>query len=297
MRIVIPARLCLFAAWGAFVQAQDASLTFEVASVKPHVRTPGKEIGGSSQRGGPGTDDPGRITVDNRTLRTLIIEAYGLKGYQLVHPEWIGAERYDIVAKVAPGATKQQARVMMQNLLAERFQLKVHREMRDLPVYELTVSKGGPKMKPSEAQSVKPGETPPADRPIELKKLTPGSDGFLEIPAGTKGIVATFMQDRATITARKETVKQLIAMLADRVERPILDMTALTGDYDFTLLWSPDVADPALGAVDANPAAQTSDAPSLFEALERQLGLKLTPKKTMTNMTIVDSANKVPTEQ
>jgi uncharacterized protein (TIGR03435 family) len=296
MCVTTPVCLCLLAAAGACAQTQDASLTFEVASVKPHVPKPGKENSGSSQRGGPGTDDPGQITVDNRTLRTLIIEAYGLKGYQLVHPAWLGTERYDIVAKVAPGATKQQSRIMMRNLLVERFQLKFHREMKDLPVYELSVGKGGPKMKPSETQPLKPGETPPNDNPIELKKLKPGGEGFLEIPAGTKGMVTTFMPGRAQLTARKQTVKQLIAMIEDREDRPIIDVTGLTGDYDFTLLWSPEANDPALNGIDRNPAVQAGDAPPLDYALEQQLGLKLTPKKAPTNMMIVDSAGKASIE-
>ncbi len=184
---------------------------------------------------------------------------------------------------------------MMRNLLVDRFQLKFPRELRDLPVYKLVVGKGGPKMKPSVTLPVNPSETPPAEHPIDLQKLKTGSDGFLEIPPGTRGIVETFMPGKATLTARRQTVKQLITMLADRVDRPILDMTSLPGDFDFNLIWSPESTDQAVGGVAPSAASiNEPDAPQLFDALERQLGLKLIPKKASTDMMIVDSANKVP---
>ena len=125
----------------AFGQAIDRSLTFEVASVKLNPPHAGEPVG-SKFSGGPGTSDPERITVINRMLRTLIIEAYGIRGYQIEHPAWLKENRYDIFAKVPPGTTPEEAKAMMRNLLKERFELKIRREMRDLPAYVLTVAKG-----------------------------------------------------------------------------------------------------------------------------------------------------------
>ena len=146
--------LCCFflAPVAAAAQTSDDALTFEVASVKPHVAAAGHSEG-SSQEGGPGSGAPGRITVSNRLLRSMLIEAYGIRNFQIEHPAWVGENRYDIVAKVPAGATKQQAQIMMRNLLKERFQLQIRREKRDLPVYALVPAKNGVKMKASSAET------------------------------------------------------------------------------------------------------------------------------------------------
>src|SRR5580704_4948987 len=93
-------------------------LSFEVATVKLH--PPGPEGSATTQTGGPGTGDPTRITIVNRTLHRLLIEAYVLKGYQLQDPPTLDQIRYDVTAVVPAGATEEDARVMMQNLLIER---------------------------------------------------------------------------------------------------------------------------------------------------------------------------------
>src|SRR5215469_14364213 len=121
--------------------------TFDVASMKLH--PPGPEGAATTQTGGPGTSDPSRLTITNRTLHRLLIESYDLVGYQLQDPPELDQIRYDVAAKIPPGATAQDVRVMMQNLLIERLQLKVRREQQAVPVYGLLVSKGGPKFKPS----------------------------------------------------------------------------------------------------------------------------------------------------
>ena len=103
----------------------------------------------TTQTGGPGTSDPARITIINRTLHRLLIESYGLVGYQLKDPPDLDQVRYDIVAKIPPGATAQELRVMMQGLLIERLQLKVRHEHQVVPIYALLIGKRGPKFKPS----------------------------------------------------------------------------------------------------------------------------------------------------
>jgi uncharacterized protein (TIGR03435 family) len=102
------------------------SQNFEVASMKLH--PPGSPEGtATTQTGGAGTSDPTRITIINRTLHRLLIESYGLIGYQLKDPPDLDQVRYDIFAKIPAGATEQEVRIMMQNLLIERLQLKVRR--------------------------------------------------------------------------------------------------------------------------------------------------------------------------
>src|SRR5690242_11790645 len=114
---------------GAIVAFGQAPLTFEVASVKPSA--PGWERGGvffGPPRGGPGTPDPGQITWTYANMIYLLTVAYDVKAFQITGPAWITTQRYDIVAKVPAGATKQQLSAMWRNLLAERFGLVVHHE-------------------------------------------------------------------------------------------------------------------------------------------------------------------------
>jgi len=120
-------------------------LEFEVASVKP--AAPGVRKG--SMRGGPGSGDPGQFTIVSYPLQRLILFAHSLRDDQLKAPEWMQSEMYDIVAKVPPGATAGQARIMLADLLRARFQMTFHHETVDRTVYDLSVAPGGPKMKVS----------------------------------------------------------------------------------------------------------------------------------------------------
>lgn len=120
---------------------------FEVAAVKPFTPNgpfPLRTVGG------PGTSDPVRITYEHLSFEDLLMAAYGLKRYQISGPAWLGAQRYIIEATIRPGATKEQANRMLQNLLANRFKLTLHRENKELPVHDLVVAKNGPKLKESQ---------------------------------------------------------------------------------------------------------------------------------------------------
>jgi uncharacterized protein (TIGR03435 family) len=123
----------------------DMPPAFEVASVKPN--TSGS---GSSHTSGT----TGQLTITNRSLKEPIETAYNVQDFQIAGPEWLGAVKFDIVAKIPAGAQKDQRPAMMQALLAERFQLAVHRESKEMPAYALVVGKSGPKL-----QQVKPGGT------------------------------------------------------------------------------------------------------------------------------------------
>jgi uncharacterized protein (TIGR03435 family) len=118
----------------------EESLTFDVASVKPQV--PGE----GGRAGGPPKDEPGRIHLAGVTLKGLLISAYGVKDFQVVGPGWLGDERFIVDATMPPDTTKDQTRVMLRNLLAERFKVEVHRETKELPVYSLVVAKNGLKI-------------------------------------------------------------------------------------------------------------------------------------------------------
>src|SRR6266545_4405126 len=139
MRTTLVAIIC-FIAGG---QTPDKSLTFEVATVKPAVPpTPNGRgmVFFRGPSGGPGTKDPGRIDYPNMSLKNLLMNAYDVKNFQITGPSWLDTERFDITATLPPQTTKEQFHVMLQNLLAERFKLAVHRETKELPSYTLTVA-------------------------------------------------------------------------------------------------------------------------------------------------------------
>ncbi len=140
----------IFAAGMAIAQSPAARPTeqFEVASVKPSAPVP--PSGGvyfGPPRGGPGTPDPGLITWTYARLRDLLMTAYNVKTYQLTGPEWFNTERYDIIARVPAGATKEEVRAMWRKLLAERFGVVLHHESKEFQVEELVIDKGGSKLK------------------------------------------------------------------------------------------------------------------------------------------------------
>lgn len=150
LKALIRIGLAVLPAAAVLAQAAADKLTFEVASVKPAAPpTPGRmQI---MMRGGPGTSDPGQATFSNVTQRMLLAKAYGVQDYQISGPGWLDSERYEIVAKVPKGTTEEQFKVMLQNLLADRFKLTLHHETKDLPRYELVVAKNGPKLKEAAA--------------------------------------------------------------------------------------------------------------------------------------------------
>ena len=139
-------------------QTADRRPAFEVASVK---RAPPYVDGADYQmHGGPGTNDPGRITYPRTWLPRLLTKAYGVLQDQISGPDWLETEAYSIVAKIPPSTTADQFNLMLQNLLAERFHLTLHHETREFQVYSLLVAKGGPKMKPSPPDADAPPASP-----------------------------------------------------------------------------------------------------------------------------------------
>src|SRR5947209_8710373 len=164
--------------------------SFEVASIKPAPppSDPHKFMVG--MRGGPGTPDPGQITYSNVTIRNVLMNAYDVKEFQISGPAWLNNERYDITAKVPPGTTKEQFKLMLQNLLAERFKVTLHHETKDLPMFALVVAKGGSKLKESAPLPPPPTDGGPGEAPNSYgaaPKTTFNKDGMPQLPAGTRG--------------------------------------------------------------------------------------------------------------
>jgi uncharacterized protein (TIGR03435 family) len=303
----------IFTSCAAFGQAAAESPTFEVASVKPaEPQTPG--LMRVQMRGGPGTPDPGQLTYTNVSLKNILTNAYGVKGYQINGPKWLDSERFDITAKIPKDATKEQFRIMLRNLLADRFKLSVHHETKELSIYALVVAKGGPKMKESVEDATAAPPTPPPGAgygaPPELGRIKVGADGMPQLPPGMRrnGTISMIMMNgRQHMVANGAPVSVLINTLADQLGRPVVDATGLTAKYDITLDFVPESMSGPMGMMPPPPdggpgggappaSAQDSSAPSIVTALQEQLGLKLEQRKGPVDLLVIDSVEKVPTE-
>jgi uncharacterized protein (TIGR03435 family) len=207
---------------------------------------------------------PGQIEIRNFSLKIFIFMAYEVSDYSFSGPDWLGSVKLDLVAKLPASAAglspKDRARmtnVMLQGLLAERFKLKVHREERVIPGYALVVAPGGPKMRGV--------ETP------------------------TRGAVMP-----GSITGESTSIAQIVASAAGTLGRPVRDMTGLSGNYEVNLKWTPE--DKLLAGADNTSPDPGDRPPSIFTALQEQLGLKLEPRNFPMQIVVVDHVERVPTE-
>jgi uncharacterized protein (TIGR03435 family) len=229
-------------------------------------------------RGGPGTSDPEQVTWSAASLLSVLIAAYDVQAFQVSAPDWASTTRYDIIAKVAAGTTKAQVRNMWQNLLRDRLGVAVHHASKEFQVYELTVAKGGPKMKET--------DLPPTVEPFNFGASSAkfGQNGALEIN-GTGSVVTvmpTATGANARLAAKGFTMPELAGRLGGWTSHPIVDRTGLAGRFDFVLEFTPDMSrlQPPPGAAAlpaAGPGAGASDPGcDAAHAVEKQLGLKLT---------------------
>jgi uncharacterized protein (TIGR03435 family) len=277
--------LAVLAASLAFGQRAE-TLTFEVASVKP---APVPSTGGvffGPARGGPGTPDPGQITWSFVRLKDLITTAYDVKPYQVSGPGWLDTERYNVVAKVPAGATKEDVRVMWQNLIRDRFALALHHESKEFQVEDLVVGKDGSKLKqsaedPEAALLVGPPKfekNGDLDRPGAISTLFPGPDAH------------------AHTVAKAQTLSQVTTMLGNVLGHPVIDKTGLVGKFDYTIDFK--IVFPAPpGAPPAATSNVASDpGPDVASAVQQQLGLRLVPGRAKLDVLVIDSAMKAPTE-
>jgi len=195
----------------------------------------------------------------------LIRTAYGVTDDKIVGgPGWLGSDRFDVIAKTPQSVTPEAARLMLRELLADRFDLKVHNDNRPLPVFVLTGGRNGSKMKRSDASQ--------------------NGCQSLPQPAAQPGVIPYNEVSRHNLTsaAIAENLRQIAG---GYVDRPVLDQTNLEGSWDFTLKWT------ARGQL----AAAGSDGISLFDAVEKQLGLKLESQRAPMPVLVVDNVNRKPT--
>jgi uncharacterized protein (TIGR03435 family) len=259
-----------------FPSAQSAApLAFEVASVR--LNKTGDRTSFTD------TEPGGRFIATNMPLRTLITSAYELRSFELIGaPDWTGAERFDIVAKAArefgpaaPGRPDPD-KLMLQSLLADRFALRVHRETRELPVYALTLARA----------DGRPGS--------RIRRSQTGCTAWrASVPAATgppqpRAVVGErppcFMRSGyGTLVINGYPIDELRGMLSSLVGRTVVDRTGLTGEWDLELTWTPD--EPSRAAV---APAVDPNGPSLFTALQEQLGLKLESTKGPVEVLVVD---------
>jgi uncharacterized protein (TIGR03435 family) len=247
-------RLLIFSACVGFTQVATAqSPTFDVASIKPS-----KLVGEGSRREST-QSSPGSLMMRNVSFRTAVMWAYNVQSYQVTGPQWIGDERYDIVAKTANPAPDSQMRQMLQALLADRFKLTLHRQQKELQALVATVGKGGSKLKPAEV----------ADGPYTI--------------ASAKG---------ATASIKSISMEEAAGLLSAPLQMPVVDMTGLKGRFDVTIDLTPYIADVRKeGPEDAGVIIDI-----LNKVAQDQLGLKLETRKTPVEILTIDSAEKVPTE-
>jgi uncharacterized protein (TIGR03435 family) len=275
--------LLLMAARIVQSQTEDKTPMFEVASVKPSGEHSIRDSGG-----GPGSSDPGQYHFNSSTLQDLIAIAYNVEYFQISSKAPLDRQRFDLVAKLAEGATKQQFRLMMQSLLAERFHLKLHIQSKEFLAYELVVAEGGPKFKETVVENAPSPEG--AARP-----RTTRDDCFPDVPPNRPVLQANnymragFLQ--VCLKSQQEPISVLARMLRSPDDLPMVDKTGLTGKYDFTLEYTKELRNVSPGG-----EAQPPSAPSLFLALQQQLGLQLVEKKIPFDVLIIDSVDKLPTE-
>ena len=290
------ANLLVLGATAFSEQMMAPTPSFEVASVKradPADRSP------APFRGGPGSDDPGRFTYSNTTLRSVLQMAYGVRQDAIFGLGWLDTERYNLVAKVPAGATKEQFAQMLQALLAERFAMVLHHETKELSGYEMVVAKNGPKMKEPETDTGAPTKVGRFGYSVVVGKdgneqLPPGKPGMKLIAIGKDGL-------GVRLSARMKAPGDMVTRLSSELRLPVVDKTGLLGPYDFNLDFS--LTPPAnirlSGAIakpDAAPDAAEPSGPDLITAMEQQLGLRLELKKIPVDCIVVDRASRVPTE-
>jgi len=249
-------RFLCFIALGAILtasllaQAQPAQPAFEVASVRPSGQTVGPDYNNQVSW------TPDRFTAKNVTLKRLIADAWAIQLNQVIGPAWIERNEYEIDARPAADATRDQRALMLRSLLAERFGLKQHSETRSMRVYELTVAKDGPKIKPADGGEAHAG-------------------GF-----HFHGEMRQFADLLAVQFSIPAPERPDMPVRAGGPAIPVIDKTGLEGIYDFS--------------VDIRPEIGTDSFAAWQRALNEQLGLVIESRKGDVPVVVVDDAAKIP---
>jgi len=316
---------------GLAAAQEPAAPEFEAASVKPSEHT-GRILGPKGTgtytywgcSGGPGWTDPIRYTCTNVGLRHLIETAWDLKSYQLIAPDALDGPTYDVAAKLPVGATKDQFKQMLQRLLIDRFHLVVHHEMREQPVYVLTVGKDGHKL-----QTPKPGDT---ETWRDALDNNPNGDGKAKTPDGPslegrarlRSVLEQIEAGRPTrvdlapariglrisngvtkLAARRATVIDLTHALSAQLGCPVVDHTGLSGEWNFIVEYGSTGPPASLPMASLRPPGTQPDASStepsaptggqsISTAFQKQLGLELKAAKEPADIVVVDKFDKTP---
>lgn len=285
------------------------SLTFDVASVKPAEGMQGGMLF-VRMSGGPISGDPAQLTYTNVTIKNVLTVAYKVKAYQIEGPAWMDTERFNISAKVPPGTTEAQFRIMLQNLLAERFHLKLHHETKEMPIMALVAGKNGTKLTESKPIAPPaeggPSANPAASPTFDPTRLAKNADGSVKFPAGGRGARISVNNGHMQMNVNSQPMGAFCDMLTNQLGIPVVDQTGLTANYDFTLEFAPDPrglkympmgGGMPSGAPEGGPAdAAEPSAPTLENAIQAQLGLKLERRKGPADMLVIDSVDKTPVE-
>jgi uncharacterized protein (TIGR03435 family) len=294
-------------------QAPADALAFEVASIKPSEQiTPAMAAAGKLHVGMK--VDGVRVDIGNFPLMQLICKAYDVKAYQVTGPGWLlTGQRFDIVANLPHGATKEQVPQMLQALLAERFKLAIHRDTKEHAVYAMVVGKSGIKMKEAEPDPALPDGSAPntAVTGSSSVSITQTKGGAVVSDGQGKQQKMSVSPDgkMMRMEASKISMAELAEGMSPLSDHPIVDMTGLKGNYQVTIEISmQEIMNAARAAGAAIPAAapgggdagKPADAASdpggsLFTAIQ-SLGLKLEPRKTPLMTIVVDHVEKMPTE-
>jgi uncharacterized protein (TIGR03435 family) len=279
MNLVMAMALVLCLQRTTFAQVTPKPLEFEVASVRLAAPADSQASSGGRAR----TTGAGSVSVTSDrasyldfTLKSLLARAYDLQPFQVSGPAWIDSERYDVVATIPEGTTKEEISVMLQHLLTERFSMTLHSETKDHPGYILGIGKGGPKLTPAKHPSV-PSD-PDASRRPAISFTMGGSSPETKINDATMPVFAGF--------------------LSRTLGRPVVDATGLSGEFDIVLpvsmmaIRSPGAQETGAGGSPADPDSSTE---SLFTAIH-DLGLTLDSDKVPLKYVVVDKAHKIPAE-
>ena len=272
--IVAAAVLPVIAAVAVFGQPASRP-RFEVASIKP-----------------VGYQGPMRMRplpnglTGTLSLKLLMQSAYTAQAFQIIGgPEWINSERYAIDAKAAGNSSRDQISLMLQSLLEERFQLKIHRETRELPVFDLVIARGGPKLPPPKEGGCE-DFTDPHPEPTGDRMAPPGSGPAALARCG--GLDVILQVGGAQMSGGKIPMPELVRMLSVVLGRTVVDRTGFTGLFDVRLDFLPDDSTPHLPPPPPDAASSNAMSPSIFNALPEQLGLRLVAAKGPVEVIVID---------
>src|SRR5580658_4582696 len=267
-------------------QSAPAKLEFEVASVKPNKSDGPPHANNPLGPGNVYSPYGGYFQAINFPLYTYILFAYKIMGNQEQFlrtqiPAWVMSDRFDIEARAEGNPEKDQMRLMMRSLLADRFKLGIHFETREVPVFAIVLLKAG-----------KTGPTlqsHPADYPcstVPQASQSQNADPYPALCSGLFGLPPT-APGRQRVGARNVTMEFIANQLSGvgQLERPVIDTTGLSGNFDFALEWTPE----RLAAQPAVTDSQTdTTGPTFLEAIKDQLGLKLESQKGPAQVIILD---------